>query len=127
MSFDINDHAYASTKLPVLTQLHLARRIAPALGAIAAAQEQGATTLEGFAGPIMNAVAGMPESDVNWIVVTCLSVVQRKVEGGYRPLARDGHIMDDTLPLPEVLQIVAKVIEENLGGFFGSGGIPAST
>jgi hypothetical protein len=123
MNFEVNGTNYASTKLPVLSQLHLARRIAPALGAIASAQADGATTMEGFAGPIMNAVAGMPETDVNWIVTTCLSVVQKLVEGSPPiSLAKGGHIMDDSIPLPDVLQIVGKVVQENLGGFFASAG-----
>jgi len=124
MNFTIGSNSYASTKLPVLSQLHLARRIAPALGAIASAQASGATSMEGFTGPIMDAVAAMPETDVNWIVVTCLSVVQRKNDAGYSALASGGHIMDDSIPLPEVLQIVGKVVQENLGGFFPAGDTP---
>lgn len=126
MNFEVNGTTYATTKLPVLVQLNLARRIAPALGAIASAQADGASTMEGFAGPIMNAVAGMPETDVNWIVTTCLSVVQKMVDG--QPpitLARGGTIMDDSLPLPDVLNIVGKVVQENLGSFFGGAGTPA--
>lgn len=146
MKFTINSHEYDTTRMPVLDQLNLSRRIAPALSAmvknigpqaskdaLAAAGEAPSDDLSDedakkkamdFMGIGLEAIAAMSEDDVNWVTLKCLGCVQRKHLGQYTLVARGGTIAFDDLELPEILQIVGKVIQENLGSFFRQRGTP---
>lgn len=118
MNFEINGHEYSSRKLDTFKQLHLVRRAAPALGAIVKAQQQGAKTIVDYAGPMADAVAGLPEDDFDWVVHTCLGVVQRKQGSNWTAVDVNQTLMFDDIELPELLQILGKVVMENLGRFF---------
>lgn len=123
MNFEVNGKTYAATKLPVMVQLHLTRRLAPVLSVLPNVDENGEKVEGTVISRMMNAICEMSEPDVNWIVISCLSVTQKIVEGSPPiTLAKGGHVMDDSLSLPDLLQIVQKIIEENLGGFFGAAG-----
>lgn len=118
MNFEINGHEYSSRKLDTFKQLHLVRRAAPALGSIVKAQQAGARTIVDYAGPMADAVAGLPEDDFDWVVHTCLGVVQRKQGSNWTAVDTNATLMFDDIELPELLQILGKVIMENLGRFF---------
>lgn len=135
MNFTINNHEYSTVKMLVLDQLHLTRRLAPALGALvkgvgpdglkammaAANESEDANTARALEVMTLglDALAGMSESDVNWVTLTCLQYVQIRGDAGiFAFVAVRGTIVRDDLELPELMQIVGKVIQENLGNFF---------
>lgn len=133
MNFIINGHEYATIKMRVLDQLNLTRRLAPALGAMVKSigpsaskaaivgdmtDEQAQERALTFIPIALDAIAGMSEADSNWVTLKCLECVQRKTDGGYGQVARGDSIMFDDMELPEMLQVVGRVIQENLASFF---------
>jgi hypothetical protein len=69
--------------------------------------------------PIMKAVAAMSEEDAEYVIYTCLGVVQRR-EGESWARVTDGSrgIMFEDMSMPVMLQIVWAVLEANVQGFF---------
>lgn len=143
--FEINGVQYRSGKLDTFKQLHVSRKIAPlvpkvlpAFASIALARKDGAAQeatvgnaiddakklkiedidlIAKSLGPVMDLMAGMSDSDVEYIFGNCLSVVQRKQGKDWQHIWRNGAMMFDDIDLPVMTQIAMKVIWDNLGPF----------
>lgn len=63
--------------------------------------------------PLMDAIAQMPEDDVNYIIYKCLSVAKR----GSAAVCRNNTIMFDDIDMTQVLPLVIATIRINLGNF----------
>lgn len=126
----INGMNFSIGKLNAMQQLHLVRRIAPIATSLIEAvgtgnlkqatertEEENAAALAAMVGPLSEAAAALPEADVDWIMGTCLGVVERDMGANFAPVAIRGTIMQEDLPLPVLLQLVAAVVKENLGTF----------
>lgn len=131
----IGGHDYAIGRLNALDQLHVSRKIAPIIPNIMPiltevakgefsktleSLENGATDeldgLEPLAQalePFMEAIAKIPEDDVNYVVHKCLSVVKRN--GAV--VCRNGTMMFDDLDMSHLLPLTVAVIRTNLGNF----------
>lgn len=123
---------YQVGKLDARRQLHVARRVMPIMGSLVALmQTQGQVTVQAALPAMAEQLAAMPDADVDYVVTTCLSVCQRKNElhgGGWGAVqASNGRLMFDDIGLGEMLQLVAAVIQENIGGFFGGLGQTSTT
>lgn len=124
MTFEVNGHEYSIRKIDAIKQFHIARRIAPVLGGIMEAQAAGAETMEGFLPAMIEAVGKMSDVDTEYVINNCLLAVQRKHGDGWTAvMSKNGARMFDDMDLKELLTIVGKVIQENMGDFFPSGGI----
>jgi hypothetical protein len=116
--------SYRIDKLDAMKQFHVARRLAPVMGKLAG--NIGAdkdADLFAMLGPVSEAVAEMRDEDANYVISTCLSVCSRPNPHGtgFSPVAApNGRIMFQDVELPQMLQLVWAVIEENLGGFFAA-------
>lgn len=106
-------------KLSVFDQLHLARKLGPAL-----------PILEGLVAPenagkdkkvlTVLMMSQLPDSDSAFVLHKCLSVVAVRQADGTRAklTAGDGSLMFDDVEMSTVLDLTVVVIEENLGDFF---------
>lgn len=132
--FEINGRRYRARSLNAFQQLHIARRIAPLLVDAQSAFRNATLDapsdvpdmdgLDLFAEklkPLFEALAKMPDNEVEYIFALCLGVVSRLEAGDrYMPIwnaAARGPQFED-ITLPEMFQIAYKVIEANLGDFF---------
>lgn len=118
---------YRIGKLDALKQFHVGRRLGPLLAVMGisahALMKNMHNSLEDFL-PIMPAVmdmmARMGDDEANYIILTCLGVVQREVESGankWANMTANGQLMFQDVDLAAMLRIVAEVVRDNLGGF----------
>ena len=131
----IGGHDYTIGRLNALDQLHVSRKIAPivpnimpiltevakgdlekvieSIEADENAELGGLEPLAKALEPFMEAIAKMPEDDVNYVIYKCLSVVKRN--GAV--VCRGESIMFDDLDMNHLLPLTIAVIRTNLGNF----------
>lgn len=131
----IGGHDYTIGRLNALDQLHVSRKIAPivpnimpiltevakgdlekVIESIEADENAELSGLEPLAKalePFMEAIAKIPEEDVNYVIYKCLSVVKRN--GAV--VCRGESIMFDDLDMNHLLPLTVAVIRTNLGNF----------
>lgn len=144
MQFELKGHQYQSGKLDAFKQFHVARRLAPLLSGVGAALKgNGEQPKQGdgeaaaaaqkadfsdFLEPMADALAHMPDADCDYILFTCLAVVQRQQGNGWAKVLAQGSrsLMFDDIDMGEMIGITMKVIQENIGGFFSAPGALAS-
>jgi hypothetical protein len=69
--------------------------------------------------PIAEALAGLSDEQVNYIIIACLKVCYYKQDTGWARMTNgSGQIMNADLTLQDLLGVTVEVIKENLGGFF---------
>jgi hypothetical protein len=138
----VNGSTYRIHKMDVLRQFHVARRLAPVLGGVIEALKAGgldpARMMSGakpdvdpfaMVEPIGKVLAQISDEDSEYIIGVCLSCVARAQAGGtgYAPVwVPKGGLMFADMQLPEMLQLVWKVLESNLAGFFSGQGSTSS-
>ncbi|MGM1003054.1 hypothetical protein GPS59_12810 [Acinetobacter haemolyticus] len=132
---EINGIEYSIGRLNAVDQFHVSRKIAPIvpkLMPIIAEVAKGdlAKAIESIEGdesgdlsdlqpladalsPLMDAIAQMPEDDVNYIIFKCLSVSKR----GGAAVCRNNTIMFDDIDMTQLLPLVIATIRINLGNF----------
>jgi hypothetical protein len=135
MEFEINGQHYRCTKMDTFKQFHVSRRLMPVLGGLAsaasaeseAANEQG--DIATFMQPIAEAVSQMSDADCDFILQSCLAVVQIQQGNGWANVTAVGGktILFDHIDLGTMLKIATNVIQDNLGGFFHEGAAALST
>ena len=119
MNITLNDQEYSTTgKLNVHEQLNLARKLGSAIAVV-----EGMTdpANEGKDKAILSVLmlANVSDSDSDFIVKKCLSVVTRRQATSWAKVqTADGHMMFDDMTLSTMLELTVAVIEENLGDFF---------
>ena len=120
MELKIGEQMYRSGRLSAFQQLHIARRMAPFLGRLAAMDGRDAgKDSAAIVADIAGAVATLNDEDVEYILNVCLEVTERRQPGGsWAPLRRKGATMFGDVSLPAMLSIASEVIRENLADFF---------
>ena len=131
----IGGHDYSIGRLNALDQLHVSRKIAPIVPNIMPiltevakgdlekviasietdenAELAGLEPLAKALEPFMEAIAKIPEEDVNYVIYKCLSVVKRNGS----VVCRGESIMFDDLDMNHLLPLTVAVIRTNLGNF----------
>lgn len=147
IEFEVGGHEYRAGRLDAFQQIHVARRLAPVLGSVAAGLAPIARELFGVLGQagdnrtgvvvallasraeqilaclpnLGDAISRINDEDAEYILKTCLGVVQRKAEGGWNRVTaqNNGAIMPDFADIngAVALLIARKVVEANLGNF----------
>lgn len=124
VEFDIGGVEYRADQLDAFKQLHVSRKIAPVvpkLIPVFVLLQQSAhddlAALGTAAAPFAEALAALPEADVDYVVKTCLGAVKRQQGGAWSPMMAGGALMFADLDLGEMLPIVVRVLRENLGNF----------
>lgn len=115
MEFEVGSFTYRNAKLGPKQQFHLARRLAPILTALQGADEGS------LFGAMATSIAEMPDEQCNYILDTCLSVVQRQQGDKWAKVLNDRNkeLMFEDIDFKDMLAIAKNVIEDNLGNFFG--------
>lgn len=125
--FTIADKQYRSSKLNAFQQFHVARKLGPLFAKLGPGQlrTDPDASLSDMLAPIMEALAGMPEEDCNYILHRCLSVVQRWQGGSvWAPVWNDPakRLMFEDIDLSTMIQITLQVLGDNLGPFMSGQG-----
>jgi hypothetical protein len=133
LEFTLDGNDYRAGKLDAFQQLHVSRKLAavlpkavPGLLAMAGSAEDAANDLGSLVAafaPAGEALAAMPEADVDFVFHTCLAVVQRRNATGraetwsaiWNGAAR--RLMFEDIGLDAMTQIVFRVIGDSLGNF----------
>ena len=113
-------HFIISGTLDAFAQLHMARKLGPAIPIIEGViGERNADKDKSILTVLM--LAHISDSDTDFVMRKCLSLVYRKQGETSKPAkiqAQDGSLMFEDITLSEMLQLTVAVIEENLGDFF---------
>jgi len=120
MNLDFDQQSYTvSGKLDTFSQLHVARKLAPAMPIIEGLIDpRNADKDKGILIVLM--MSHISDSDVEYVLKKCMSVVTRKGTDGRstRILAQNGDFMYDDIKLETMLALAVAVIDLNLGDFF---------
>ena len=119
MNITINSIQYLTQKkLDTFAQLHLARRLAPALPIIEGIlKEEEGNNQRSLLSILL--FSKLDEKDSEFVINKCLSMVLRQQEKNLAKIqAGNGMLMFDDIDLHVMLQLTLSVLEENLGGFF---------
>lgn len=135
MSVTVNGTNYQIGKLDAMRQFHVMRRltgVASALGdTVGVVSRAGGikALLEGkgpdpvkVIEPLTKAISAMTDADSEYVIMNCLSVVKRQVAGdtGWAPVVVSNQLMYQDMDLPVMLQLVWRVLEDNLASFFSA-------
>lgn len=125
----IADQLYSIRKMSAMQQFHVSRRIAPIIPLLMPVLtrflQQGKPAgddLEMIAAalqPLADGLAAMSDAESEYVIATCLEVVQRKQPTGWASIwsASAKRPMFDDIDLGVMLQLVVRVIMDNLGPF----------
>ena len=134
--FTHGGNTYRAGKLTAFQQLHVSRRIAPLLPPlipifvqIARDQKDAGTkglanldTLSSLFQPFADALASMKDADAEYVIGTCLSVVQRNTVGTtwvlvWNERAKAAMFDDLNQNAADLWVLVMKVLQDSLGPF----------
>src|SRR5258706_7825933 len=128
----VGEHNYVIGKMHVILQSDVLRKLlpvlarsAPILGVIREMMQGGspndALAKIDLALPMFDALARMSQEDSHFVMISCLSVVQRQLGGGtgFAPVVNQGRSLQfDDLGLIEMYKLIWLVIEKNFMSFF---------
>lgn len=128
---EINGHTYRIGKIDAMRQWHMVRRIAPALigvlgmanlRAAAKDEEMDVRELIDRIEPFLEALSKMSDEDNDYVIDTCLSVVERNVgnDRGWIKIGTSGQLQYDDIDLLVILRLTFEAGRENLLGFFAA-------
>lgn len=131
--FNIGDHAFRANGLTPRKAFHVARRLAPFLAMLKdlspflkgteTLDKEDPASIEKVLRPIGAAFAEMPEDDADYILDTCLAVVELKLPGdaGWQSIWVAGEPMFAWIDMPMMLRIVWHVVQANVASFLSAG------
>lgn len=122
VEFQTNGITYRSGALDVFAQDALVRRLVPVFGTLIAAYQKfkGGDAAEGLAQGTA-AISKLTDADAQFIIRTCLGVVQRKqapADVWVNVMPSGGAIAFSDITLLDVYELVFHVLRDNLSGFF---------
>jgi len=124
--FVVGGHTYKARKMDATTQLHVARRLSPLIGAFKDALpprkgDEPLSLMDVKIEPLAAALAAMPDDVVDYVLSNTLSLVQRKMDGdrGWAPVWTSAakRPMFDDIGMIEMLSICVRVVLDNIGPF----------
>lgn len=122
--FKLNGVAYQAGKLDAIKQFHVVRRLAPVVAALAGEDLSAlrAGQMESVLPAIAEAVSAMPDANVDYVLNACLGVVSRDTGSGrgFAPIYGRGGMMFDDIDMGVMMQLVWRVLEADLEGFFAA-------
>ena len=123
--FTVNGKQYKSRKMDLLrVQMNVLRRIGPLVPAMMVlhkAQQDGIpvqTALVMVGDQMIAAFGSMSDADVDYVRNACLDLVEANINGAWVPLRADGMLMDGTLGLLDICQIMIYVLKDTFLPFF---------
>lgn len=124
----VGEHSYRVGKLNTLSQFHIVRRLAPIFAGLGESlksmQDNPLQAIE----PMTRAIAGLSDEDSNYVIFGCLKCVQRDAgQGrGWSAVTNSNQLMFQDIELPQMMELIWKVLESNLAGFLASLPDPAT-
>jgi hypothetical protein len=125
---EISGVTYRTGKLSAKKQFHIARKLAPLLasfadsGLLKSKPKDADELLSLLAGPMAHALSEMKTEDADFVIDSCLEVVQRRQMVGQHetwPLVFvSGTIMFHDIDMPAMMNLTINVLRDNLGSFF---------
>lgn len=126
--FEINGNQYRIGKLSAFNQFHVSRKIAPILPTLIPVfvklSKGGGLSgdLSGFAEvlePFTEGIAAMSDEASEYVLNTCLSIVQRNNDGAWRPVWSQQHkaCMFEDIDLSVMINLAIRVIRDSLEPF----------
>jgi hypothetical protein len=122
---EVGGNQYNIGKMDVFKQLQVGRRIAPLyvlfseLAVSGKADEKNAMESDVFRTALASGILRLPDTDFDLVMNECLAVCERQQATGWAKVkAPGGPVMFQDLQVPDILQLMMKVIEDNLGAFF---------
>jgi Phage tail assembly chaperone protein, TAC len=125
VEFEIGGNNYRAGKLDAFKQLHVSRKLAGVLPKVLPALIAATTEADGgdmvsllsACEPAAEALAAMPEADVDFVFHTCLGVVQRQQGSAWSAIWNpQGKVLQfSDIDLPQMTEIVFKVLQDSLG------------
>lgn len=126
--FVIGGHTYKVGQMNVFAQFHVGRRLAPVLTSsveladtLRSGKSEILQTIQAIE-PLVEAISKLSDDECDYVIFKCLEACQRQQNGGWAPLFNSSakRLMFEDITLPDMLSITARVIQENLAGFFPS-------
>lgn len=136
----VGEHTYSIGKLDALKQFHVARRLVPVLaaftkigessGAFEKRNTEDTPTEDGSEAeapkrmsvgallPIAEALSKMSDEETEYIIYTCLSVVQRQDSGSLQRVMIQGKFVYEDIKMPDMIKLTSETIMANMGDFF---------
>lgn len=139
----IGDHTFRIGRLNAFDQLHVARRIAPlvhsavfaagplneALVAFAKGDEKKSdeAMVRAFmqSAPFLQALAQLPDSDVDFVIKKVMSVSMIEIGGHFTPCMQGGEVMVDNLSLTDLLALTVQCLMPVLRPILSASGLSA--
>jgi hypothetical protein len=115
---------YKAGKLDAMRQFHVMRRLAPLLPELAGAGLKPGGDPLAILEPLARIVSTMQDADVEYVLNSCMAVVERQQSGGAwaKIQAAPGALMFPDIDMAAMLAIAWQVLQHNLSGFFA--GLP---
>lgn len=117
--------AYKAGSLDAMKQFHVTRRLAPFLPKLAGdglplnTEALSGAAVFAFLEPLAACVATMSDADAEYVLHTCLEVVERQQPtGGWAKVMAGGRLMFEDIDMAAMLVCAFHVLQRNLSGFF---------
>lgn len=124
--FTVGDYTYVPQRMPAKQQFHIVRRLAPFIGQIAPVLatlktdglDAGLAALK----PLGDALAGMSDTDADYVLFGLLRSCKRQAPGGTGlvEVAVGDSLNHLDITLAQMLQIAGGVLKFNLADFMGA-------
>jgi hypothetical protein len=128
VEFSIKDQKYSTSKMDVFKQAQVMRKLLPIVASLTGlakmrpqpGQPLDAEMLKESFEPIANALASLSDEHFQYILENCVKVVKRADADRWVSIwnAQANTLQYNDLDLMTLIQIIAQVVAENLGGFF---------
>lgn len=119
--FEFGGRTYLIGKMGPRDQLHVLRRVMPLLSPILLSLKQAQSGVPfnkiGMMIVMSEDLAKIPDDQLNYVIDTCLSVVEVKTDGKPLKLMVNGRSMFGEMDLPTMIQVMWAVLMENLRPF----------
>jgi hypothetical protein len=117
---ELGGNTYSTgSKLDAFTQLHMARKLSPAMPIIDAMFKESNGDKDKSVLSVL-LLSRITDEDTDYLVRKCLSTAFRRQPDGKlaKIQAPDGSLMFDDMTLDVILELTMKILEDNLGDFF---------
>jgi len=114
MDLEISGQMYRTGKLNAKQQMHITRKLLPAMMAYGKKGETGSMF---DLSPVAEAIAQMSEEDCDFVTDTCLSVCTRQSGSGYQAVMVSGRMLFDDIDMMVMIRLCSEVVKENLSNF----------
>lgn len=115
--FTVNGINYKSQKMPAMQQFHVARRLMPLLSGLSEAFRTGLENPEGAMEIIAGAITKLSDADTEYVLNACLDLTSRQDGQIWSRLRAGNRLMFEDIGMPEMLQIVFNVLQDNFANF----------